>query len=50
MPKELSPKDWFFIFLGLLLASYIKMSSAKFQMAHAKTPSPFVKASVSGGY
>lgn len=45
MPKELSPRDWFFIFLGLLLASYIKLSSSKHQMAQAK-PSPYIKATV----
>jgi hypothetical protein len=31
MLMHLSPRDWFFIFLGVLLCCYIKMASMKTQ-------------------
>ncbi len=31
MLLHLSPRDWFFIFLGLLLCTYVKLASAKTQ-------------------
>jgi uncharacterized membrane protein len=33
MLLHMSPRDWFFIFLAVLLASYVKLASAKAQLS-----------------
>lgn len=38
MLMQLAPRDWFFIFMALLLCSYVKLASAKTQKDYQIKP------------